>query len=132
MNQPPVVDIVGLFVFIAAAMFSHEVAAIVGPYMVIIIASTSGASFALARRDKTTRTAAVWYFTRVVGLAVLLTVGFAAVANAYRPDLTPRVLVAPIALLIGFVGDDWPKLLGKVVRAIFSAIDLVRGKGGAS
>lgn len=130
MNPPPVLDIVGLFVFIAAILFSHEVAAVVGPYMVIVIAATIGGSFALARRDKTTRTAAVWFFGRVVGLAVLLTVGLAAAANAYRPDLSPRVLVAPIALLVGFIGDDWPKLLGKVVRVIYGALDLVRGKGG--
>ncbi|OUL98536.1 hypothetical protein [Variovorax sp. JS1663] len=131
MNQPPVVDIVGLFVFIAAILFSHEVAAVVGPYMVIVIASTIGASFALARRDRTTRTAAIWFFTRVVGLAVLLTVGFAAIASAYRPDLSPRVTVAPIALMVGFIGDDWPKLLSKCMRVIYGALDLVRGKGGS-
>jgi hypothetical protein len=130
MNQPPVLDIVGLFVFIAAILFSPDVAGVIGPYMVIMIASAIGASFALARRDKSTRTAALWFFSRVVGLAVLLTVGFAAVANAYRPDLSPRVLLAPIALLIGFIADDWPKLLSKCVQVLYRALDLFRGKDG--
>jgi hypothetical protein len=130
MNQPPVVDIVGLFVFIAAILFSSEVAAVVGPYLVIVIAATIGASFAVARRERSTRASALFFFVRVVGLAVLLTVGFAAVASAYRPDLSPRVLVAPIALLIGFIGDEWGSVLGKAVRILYSAMDLFRGKGG--
>lgn len=130
MTQQPIADIVGLCVFIAALLFSSDVAGVVGPYMVIVIASTIGASFAVARRDKSTRTSAIWFFTRVVGLAVLLTVGFAAVANAFRPDLSPRVLLAPIAILIGFVGDDWPKLLAKCLRVLYGALDLLRGKGG--
>jgi len=130
MNQQPVVDIVGLFVFIAAMIFSNEVAAVVGPYMVIVVAATLGASFKVARREKTTRTSAVLFFLRVVGMAVILTVALALVLNSYRPDLSPRVTVAPIALLIGFI--DWPWALSKIVRGMFAALDLARGKGGAS
>lgn len=123
------VDIVGLFVFAATILFSHEVAAVVGPYLVIMIAATVGGSFAVVRREKSTRLSALLFFARVVGLAVLLTVGFAAVVTAFRPDLSPRVLVAPIALVIGFIGDEWPKLLSRVVRVIYGAMDLFR-KGG--
>lgn len=130
MNQPPIADIVGLAVFIAALLFSSEVAAVVGPYMVIVVAATLGASFKVARRDKSTRTSAVLFFLRVVGMAVVLTVGIAVALNAYRPDLSPRVTVAPIALLIGYI--DWPWALTKIVKAIFASIDLARGKGGAS
>ena len=130
MNQQPVLDIVGLFVFIAALIFSSEVAAVVGPYMVIVVAATLGASFKVARREKTTRTSAVLFFLRVVGMAVILTVALALVLNSYRPDLSPRVTVAPIALLIGFI--DWPWALSKIVRGMFAALDLARGKGGTS
>lgn len=130
MTQQPIADIVGLAVFIAALIFSSDVAAVVGPYMVIVVAATLGASFKVARREKSTRTSAVLFFLRVVGMAVLLTAALAAVLNSYRPDLSPRVTVAPIALLIGFI--DWPWALSKIVRAIFAAIDLGRGgKGGA-
>jgi hypothetical protein len=130
MSQQPIADIVGLCIFIAALLFSADVANVVGPYMVIVIASSIGASFALSRRNKSSRGRALWFFTRVVGLAVLLTVGLAAVASAYRPDLHERVLLAPIALLVGFIGDDWPRLLSRIMRALFAAIDLMRGKGG--
>lgn len=130
MNQQSIVDVVGLFVFIAAMIFSNEVAAVVGPYMVIVVAATLGASFKVARREKTTRASAVLFFLRVVGMAVILTVALALVLNSYRPDLSPRVTVAPIALLIGFI--DWPWALTKIVRGMFAALDLARGKGGAS
>lgn len=131
MSQQSITDIVGLCIFLAALLFSNEAAAVLGPYMVIVIASSIGASFALSRREKTTRAAALWFFTRVNGLAVLLTVGLAAAASTYQPGLHERVLLAPIALLVGFIGDDWPRLLSKVVRVLYGALDLVRGKGGS-
>ena len=131
MTQQPVADIVALFTLIAALIFSNEVAGIVGPYMVIVVAATLGASFKVARREKSTRTSAVLFFLRVVGMAVIFTAGFAAALNAYRPDLSPRVTVAPIALLIGFV--DWPFVLGKVVGWGASVLErMAGGKGGAS
>ncbi|MGF6347898.1 hypothetical protein [Variovorax sp. W2I14] len=131
MSQQPIADIVGVAVFIAALLFSSEVAAVVGPYMVIVVAATLGASFKVARREKTTRTSAVLFFLRVVGMAVLFTSAAAAALNAYRPELSPRVTVAPIALLIGFV--DWPWALGKLVSWGASALErMVGGKGGAS
>ncbi|MDQ0040809.1 hypothetical protein [Variovorax boronicumulans] len=131
MSQQPIADIVGVAVFIAALLFSNEVAAVVGPYMVIVVAATLGASFKVARRDKTTRTSAILFFLRVVGMAVLFTSVLAAGLNAYRPELSPRLTVAPIALLIGFV--DWPWALAKVVSVGFAALErVVGGKGGAS
>lgn len=128
MQQPSVTDIVGLFVFLAALIFSDEVAAVVAPYVVIIIASAVGASFALARRSTSLRTPAFWFFARQVGLAVLLTAATAAIVNAYRPDLSPRVTIAPISLLIGYM--DWPWALQKIVRFLAGSLDLLRGKGG--
>jgi hypothetical protein len=128
--QQPLTDIVGLFVFIAAIFFSPDVAAVIGPYMTIIIASSVGGSFALKRRDRTSRAAAMLYFGRVVGLAILLTVGAAFVLNLYYPQLAPRTTIAPIALLIGFIGDDWPALLTRAKSVLFGLLDLWRGKGG--
>ena len=128
MNQQPLTDIVGLLALAAALMFSPSVAAVVGPYLVIVIASAIGASFAVARREKATRLGAVFFFTRVVGLACLLTVGTAAAVAAYKPEWSPRLLIAPIALMIGFIGDSWPALLRKVMDVIFKGVDLIRGK----
>lgn len=121
MNQPSIPDIVGAAVFVLALLFSREVANVVGPYMVILAAASIGASFALARREKTTRLAAVGYFTRVCGLAVLVTVGIAAFIASYHESLTTRLLIAPVAFGIGFIGDDLPTMLKDWVGAVIKA-----------
>ena len=76
-QSPSITDVVGLGIFLAGLVYSPEVASIVGPYLVIIVAAVVGASFALKRRDKTTRLSALWYFLRVSGLAVIDTVSLA-------------------------------------------------------
>lgn len=129
-TSQPIADIVSLCIFIAALMFSSEVASVIGPYMVMVVAGAIGGSFALARRETSTRLDAVWFFVRVVGLAVLLTAGVATGISIWKPELKPSVTVAPIALLIGYV--DWQSLLAKLVRVGFAALDMVRGKGGQS
>lgn len=106
-------DFIALLVFLGTLIFGNDVAAVVGPYVAIVAASALGASFALARREKTARSDAVKYFILVVGLAVMVTVGLAQLAQSYFPVLHERLILVPIALMIGFVGDDWPEILGK-------------------
>lgn len=108
MNQQ-ITDVVGLFVFIAACIFSPDVASVVGPYMAIIIASTIGASFALKRRERQSRGAALYYFGRVVGIAILATVGIS-YAIQWKWGIAPRLTIAPVAFGLGLIGEDWPQL----------------------
>lgn len=131
MSQQSAADIVGLFVFIAALVFSAEVAAVVGPYMVIGIAAVIGASFSLSRRAKSTRWGAFWFFVRIAGLAMLITGVISAIAISYQPDLPERLLLAPIALLIGWIGDDWPSVFGRIMRVVWSIVGRPSGKGDA-
>jgi hypothetical protein len=129
MNSPPTIpDAIGFGVFLASLVYAPAVAAVVGPYIVIVLASIIGASFAVKRREKTTRLAALVYFLRVAGLAVLVTVSIASAASSYYNSLTERVLITPVALIVGAIGDDWRALLHKSVRVIFSLVDLARGR----
>lgn len=128
MPDKNVTDIVTLFTFLAALIFSNEVATVVGPYVVIIIAAAVGASFRLASRPTTGRADAFRFFLQQVGVAILFTAIAAAIVNEYRPDLSPRLTVAPIALLIGYL--HWPTVLAKVSRFFIGSLDLLRGKGG--
>ena len=107
MNQGSITDVIGLFVLISTAVFSAEAAAIIGPYMAIVVAAAIGASFSLAKREKTTRMSALWFFLRVCGLAVVVAGGLSALLAKFHPVLTERALLAPVAFAIGLVGDDW-------------------------
>lgn len=126
-----ITDVVGVFVFLATLLFSAEVADVVGPYLVIITASAIGASFSLKRREKSRRTSALLFFLRVCGLAILLTVGVSAVVAGYHPSLSERVLLAPVAFMVGLVGDDWPAIASWVAGKISAFIDILfKMKGG--
>ena len=117
--------------FIATLLFSADVAQVVGPYLVIITASAIGASFSLKRREKSTRIAALLFFVRVCGLAALLTVGVSAMVAGYHPSLSERVLLAPVAFIVGLVGDDWPAIGGWAIGKIGALVDvLIKLKGG--
>ena len=107
MNQGSITDVIGLFVLISTAVFSAEAAAIIGPYMAIVVAAAIGASFSLAKREKTTRVSALWFFLRVCGLAVVVAGGLSALLAKFHPVLTERALLAPVAFIIGLVGDEW-------------------------
>lgn len=132
LREPPDIGIIALAGALASMLFGPEVAVYVGPYVVILLASTVGASFALARRTVESRSNAVWFFLRTNGLAVLLTVALATAIAGHYPDLTERVLIAPIAFLLGFIGDDWPHLLkwaGAKVNALIDVLIKLRGGG---
>lgn len=134
MNPTPLdIGIVSVAVAIASMMFSPHLAAIIGPYIVILLASTIGASFALSRRETQTRLNACWFFLRVNGLALLLTAGAASIASSYHESLSVHALLAPIAFVVGFVGDDWPGLLKWVGSKINTLVDvLIRLRGGGN
>lgn len=132
MNPPPsAVDVVTLFAVIAALVFSNEVAIVVAPYILIIVASLVGASFALGRRETTSKLNAAFFFIRVAGMAVFLTAWLASYISTKQPDLHERLLLAPIAIFIGWIGDDWPKIFTKVLKFALRMLDLARGKGEA-
>ena len=130
-TQPSVTDAVGFGIFLASLVYAPNVAAVVGPYIVIVLAAVIGASFALKRREKTSRLSALWYFVRVAGLAVLITVSLAGIGSSYYSSLTERVLITPVALLIGAVGDDFPAVVRYFLNRLMAGVDLFRnGKGG--
>lgn len=131
-REPPDIGIVALAGALASLLFGPELAGYVGPYVVILLASTVGASFALARRTVESRASAIWFFLRTNGLAVLLTVALAAAISGSYPGLTERVLIAPTAFVLGFIGDDWPNVLrwaGTKVNALIDVLIKMRGGG---
>lgn len=131
MSQPSITDIVGLCVFLATLFFSADVANVVGPYMAIVTAAAIGGSFALIRRDKSSRRSALFFYFRVCGVATIGTVVVSIVLAGYHPQLTERVLLAPVAFVIGLIGDDWPSLYRAGAQKLSALLDiLIKLKGG--
>lgn len=98
------IDPVSAIVTVLALLFSPALADVVGPYAVIVLGAAIGGGWALSEREPGTRVEGLRYFMLNIGMALLLTVGFAELANRYLGMDTINWLLAPIAMLIGGVG----------------------------
>lgn len=108
---------------VASAVLAPALAEVVGPYVIIFIASTIGASWALGRQVTMSRLKALLFFLRINFTAAIVT---SSIASALAKQLGYASstgeglwLIAPIALVIGGVGDDWPALIHWAVKRKF-------------
>lgn len=124
-------DPVNVTIAIFATLFSPALAAIIGPYAVILVSATVGAAWALGRRDPSAKLSAFSYFLRLNATAAMVTVGIASVLGAWLGHEDPTWMLSLIALVIGGVGDDWPKLISWLGR-LFIEFKLGRTKDGDS
>lgn len=130
-NNGSIPDILAVVTAIAMLVFSADVAHMVGPYLLIIMASAVGASWTVKRQDKTTRVAALWFFLKVCMSAVLLTGLTSALISGFHADLNERSLLVPVAFGLGAIGSDWKPFLLWVGRKIGQVIDtLIKLRGG--
>lgn len=110
------IDPITAAVATASILFGPTMSAIVGPYAVIILGATAGASWALGRRNKGGKLGAAWFFLRINLTAVLLTVSLTkVVAQMFGID-EHAWLLGPVAFVIGGVGDDWPEVAQWALR----------------
>ena len=110
-------------VTIASAVLAPALAEIVGPYVIIFIASTIGASWALGRQATMSRLKALFFFLRINFTAAIVT---SSTASALAKQLGYASgtgeglgLIAPIPLMIGGVGHDSPALIRWVLKRKF-------------
>ena len=118
MNQ---LDPINALTALASAIFGAALAPFIGAYSLIVIAATVGASWSLRRQSKpqacATRSpaadalATISYFLLINFTAILVTVGAATMLAEWFKLSEPVWLFSPIALLIGGVGGDWPRVL---------------------
>jgi hypothetical protein len=123
------IDPVAVVIALLTMLFGPQLAAYVGPYIVIAGAGLTGAAFALGRRDPGAKLGPFMFLAVMVGMSMLLTVISTEIAVKLWPDLESRWLIAPVALMIGYVGDDWPEVLLWFVRRISRLIEK-RVEGG--
>ena len=127
MSQTPIIDWIGVVVFISTLVFNAEVAAVVGPYMAIIIAAALGAGLSLGAREKTSRANALVYFTIVCTLAAIFASSIAAILAWMHPGLSERALLSPVAFVIGLIGDDWRGFRQRISEFVRDSVFSKRG-----
>lgn len=116
MNQQ--LDPVSVAVVLASTLFGPSLAAIIGPYAVILLGATVGAAWALGRRDTAKKSNAVAYFALINGTAMLVTVSISNLVGNWLGHDDANWLLAPVAMVIGGVGHDWPVVLKTVQEKI--------------
>lgn len=130
-NPPPSIDIVTVAIALAATMFSPGIAAVVGPYAVILLGATLGGAWAASRQTQPDRMATVWHILGCIGIALIVTVP-ASELVASRWGLESRWTLGPVALVIGGVGKDWPGVFRWCVWAAKKAVLMWARSGGSN
>jgi hypothetical protein len=137
----PSLDPVAVLVLLSALLFSPRVAAVVGPYLVIVMGASLGAFWRLRQRNRDerrdSRASALTFFVAVNVGALLFTASAALIAQRYVPLISDEsILFAPIAFGIGIIGERWPAIgqwaAAKFNRATDAYIRLRAGNSGDS
>jgi len=100
----------------------------VGPYAVIIFAALAGAMWPLSSAETISRTAGAWLLIRVTTTAVVLTV-FLAAAIERSWGLPALEALAPVALMIGALGNGWRMVWDALAGAIRTLLERLAGGG---
>lgn len=124
-------DPINLAIFICAAVFGQDVAAVIGPHVVIIVAASAGAGWAMFTPGVMLEARYIFaYWLLMTATATLLTSGIAAiVASVIGFHLGPidtNILLVPVAFAIGAIGKRWHNI-GKWIVSIIERF--IRPKG---
>lgn len=107
-NNPP--DLLVLFAALLALAFSPSLSAVLAPYAVILLGALLGTGWGLKRRPDAGR-GDVWGFVALMlGTALVFTMPTAVYLQGYFGAGTIQGLLAPLALVIAAVGEDWPRV----------------------
>lgn len=110
MENKNTTDVMQLFVVMASSIFGSSAASVVGPYLLIIFAAITGAAWSLGRYEFKSKWSAFFYFLRVAFTAILLTVGISKLVGLYMASEQTDWLIAPVALIIGLIGNEWNQI----------------------
>lgn len=103
-------DPTAAFTVLLASIFGAQLSAVIGPYAVIILAATTGAGWGLGRCPPMTRAQGLWYFLKLNATALLVTVPIASGVQHMLGWQEANWLLVPVGLLVGGVGNSWPKV----------------------
>ena len=128
MTQQNTTGIVELFTVFASTLFDSSIAQTIGPYLLIIFAAVTGACWSLGKRESKGGWSAFFYFIRIVFTAALLTSVIAQLLIHYTKLTDVNLLIAPVALVIGVIGDDWLKVFAWLLDVIKQTANKITNK----
>lgn len=103
---------------LAGIFLSQQVAAIVGPYSIIILAAMAGAAGGLANRAPTGRYGSFGFFFGATLAAVLLTVPAASLVATLNDKWEAQAFFVPAAAVLAYTVDRWKEFIGIGVDAV--------------
>ena len=100
-----------------AALLIAGLGPLAGPYAAIVFAALAGALWPLSGTDSMTRSDGAWMMVRVTLTAVVLT---AVIANYIQRtyEIPANEVFAPVAFVIGTLGNGWRKVFRMIGKAI--------------
>lgn len=125
MNEQNSADIVQLFMSFCMTFLDTPIAQVVGPYLLITFAAVTGAFWSLKKTQIQGCWSTLLYFIRIVAIAVVFTSVIVNVLTSYVNFADANLWIAPVALVIGVLGDDWLKVftwLFDVIKKIVNQI----------
>lgn len=102
--------ILNIFIAIAASVFEPPTASMIGPYFLIAFAGIIGAAWSVGKRTSRGRLNTCFYFLRIASTSVLLTIAIIKLIASFWPAFDVDWMIAPVALIIGVIGDGWLKI----------------------
>lgn len=116
---------VHVFTVIASSVFGVQMAAVIGPYIVIAIGAMGGAAVMIMQREGDGNVRAFVYFIAASMIAVLLTVSVSMIAASFWDAINATWLFAPVSFVLGYMGDKWGALLPWAGKKVNSLIDML-------
>lgn len=124
----PKLDPVSGVVFLLSIYLGSEIAAVVGPYAVILGCGACGAGYGLSRWRACSVGMGALYIAGMTLVTLVSTIPAVELAHTYWPSLETRWLIAPAAMVIGAIGHDWPTVGRAVLRR---ALNILQRKADA-
>lgn len=109
--QSQSLDFAELLKLIIGLAVSQQLAGVLAPYALILLASILGASTALGNTPTpVSRWAALRFFARAALTSLLLTVPIAVLVANYSPSWEAQWFFAPVAASLAYATDKWGRI----------------------
>lgn len=107
----PEFDVLSGFTLLAGFLVGQQAGPVLAPYLLILLMSTAGALSALGRREADKKPSGLTFIFVVNCIAVGFTSLLASQVAARVEYVEAPALFAPVALVLGMIGLDYPVLI---------------------